>query len=439
MKILLKILPPIFLLLVLVLVECRKNPQANDKNQIGIMVEPTEIRTYPNYETDVDLDKVETAVNEPLSSATITPELFYGCILPISSDKINLSGNLVLWESSKNHLMLLNTEDGLQSSFQNSTYNAIESPDASRIVFLQESPREIVLVSSDGNILQRNPIPETWISLIDWITDNVILIEKRIPEISASSPSSIISYNLLSGDFQEYLPEYPEIDTLVELFPHWGGKTVLFPNNTFDHMIYASNDGGVILWDLITKTEVIHIFLRSGSISPPDWSQNGKWFITSAPASFTDLRGNTYTNFEEVYLHLKDSNELLMVNTSGEIQALTHFSAQVNASLSGWVLSPDETKVAFWLDSDDDPYIHNWNLAILEISSEFLSIICISAGDTDFPLDPIWSPDGLGIMVTSYDSYPSTPPEVRVLNLVHNEVYVLPENAQGIGWILINE
>jgi hypothetical protein len=99
-----------------------------------------------------------------------------------------------------------------------------------------------------------------------------------------------------------------------------------------------------------------------------------------------------------------DGFELIRVSLSGEKERLSYLTTTYFARQSDWVLSPDESKIAFWLSIyQDGKYIVADELAVLDIESGEVTNYCISGF---YP--QIWSPEGTKILINQSRSSPST-------------------------------
>jgi hypothetical protein len=385
----------------------------------------------------------ETATLPP-PTATYTPTptpYLRECIKLEKVEQIEAEGVLII-EKVDDYVPVLTHPDGTQIKIISNIYylsGVISSPDRTKIAYIQEFPRVLVIASADGSILRRYQIPENWVWPINWVSENQIYFEKRLYLGESKFESGkLIVFDLETSHFEEFQPDFPDIVPWVEAYPNWGVNMTFLPDPTLRYSVYAVAGGGIVLWDLQSQIEVKRVYDKYTATSAPVWSKDGEWFIANAPNHvFED--NVRYTNWESDDPY-SIGYDLFLGTTTGEIQRLSYFTPQYHATQRSWSLSPDEINLAFWLDTGFGDGDYDWQLAVLNITSGDVNTYCVFAGDARWPFPPIWSPDGDGLMVTQYDEIAYFETEVLIIDLIDNELFTYPENAFGRGvWLTLGE
>jgi hypothetical protein len=365
---------------------------------------------------------------------TLTPTMNISeCIQLEEVEQIEIEGVLALELVRDGTFVLVRTDGEHLNILSNTLSSSVTSPDHTEIAFISWFSEELVIADSNGSILRKYQIPREWIGLHSWNLDNQLFILKDMDLESKFELSGLIIFDEETGGYEEIAPDFPNIKPWVES-SRWYGNLIFLPDPLLNYVLYELSGGGVSLWDIDSQMETMRIFNDSLSTSGPVWGQDGEWFITSAPVKFVE-NGVWYTNVVDEMPYVMGGNDLILVTTKGEIQRLTYFAAQFNASQDSWSLSPDETRLAFWVDIDIESSGYHYQLAVLDLPTEILSVFCFYAGDIRDPLVPIWSPDSGALMVTRYDPTAHLDADVFLIDLQSNELYKFPEHAFGKSWL----
>jgi Tol biopolymer transport system component len=147
-----------------------------------------------------------------------------------------------------------------------------------------------------------------------------------------------------------------------------------------------------------------------------------------------------YANSENELQNKQGGFEVFIVSSNGEIQRLTYFSNQDSYFQRSWSLSPDETKLAFWIADDFVEFQTEWQLVVLDIPSGEVFSYCVSGGNYRFPETPIWSPSGDKLLITSYFvTWTTGMSEVFFIDLERNQIAGFAEEAHGVVWLSSGE
>ncbi|MCJ7696685.1 MAG: hypothetical protein MUO40_14845 [Anaerolineaceae bacterium] len=312
-----------------------------------------------------------------------------------------------------------------------SGYHYAISPDQERFAYIAGD--YVIVASANGTWLQRFPSYEKWSGVIAWLNSGKLLIEESewTPRNSGLL-SSIIVLDLDSGKFETIYPiEFPSIvpNLYKNIGPEWLGKIVFLPNADLSYIVYATgyDEKSIALWDRVNQNEVVRINVFSnldwGSL--PEWSKNGDFFITSGIPEW-DSNHLDY-----------GPKDLLIVQTDGVIKNLTNLATSFETAERGYTLSPNDEKVAFWLATDFQSEYgpQTWQMAIIDLESGSLVTYCAYAGRTDWPIKPIWSPDGDKLLLTSWDDFNEYPSGVSIFDIENLSIIEISEDTVGVGWL----
>ena len=381
---------------------------------------------------------------DPTTSPTSTPfpfpYLYERCTDFSINTHLDSPDIFAFWSIKDVSLFLTRVDGSLIETEKNIEYlSSVVSPDGAKLAYIQKSPRKLVIASSSGVTLQTYVIPGSWTALISWVSENRLFIEKRVYiGESRIEPGKLISFDLDTGEFAELFPDFPDIVPFVESYPHWEGNMTFLPNPMLEYTFYAVAGGGIVVWDLGTQKEIGHIFDWSNPHTDPVWGREGEWFIVNVPLAIGD-DSKQYTNWEDELPYKFGFYDLFLVRVNGDIQRLSYFSTFFSSEITSLSLSPDETHLAFWIDTQYERKDPNWQLGILNISTGKVKIYCFSPGDALVPEAPIWSPSGQNLMVTKYNEYEFMDAEVFLIDLVSGEIYSFQESAVGLGWLSPSE
>ena len=114
------------------------------------------------------------------------------------------------------------------------------------------------------------------------------------------------------------------------------------------------------------------------------------------------------------------------------MQRLSYLTTTYTAFQDDWALSPDETRIAFWLSIEDEDNPIDHELAVLNVESGEVTNYCITGNRT-----PIWSPDGRQIAITQYNKGVL---DFMIVDIEEGIAYDITEqeNVRIEGWLVSN-
>jgi len=233
-------------------------------------------------------------------------------------------------------------------------------------------------------------------------------------------PRDYIVLNVFSGESQELISDYPDIDKASHSF-RWGysGTTVYDP--TLTRVMYLN---GYSLYDIPNKTILAQLSTGHWG-DEPKWSPDGSQIIVSAGAEF--------------YLISRDGQITQASHMNPDYNPETEKGYDYISSYYSW--SPDGRKVALWLQVFDSKTINPIiTLAVLDIASGIITDTCIPAGFNPerlfyFP-EPVWSPDGNSLVVDTNYREEDKSNDVVMVDLQNQAAYKVFENYYPLGWLV---
>ncbi len=368
-------------------------------------------------------------------------------------EDLNLNGFLVVYSHQEDiisHLWDLSSGDKLL--LPGEFVGGRVSPDRKLLAYSDSELDSIVVIDAGGNPMNIINKPDTLAGISIWL-DNQRLVLDLSNEHNAEG---IIVLDITTAEIQEYSQEFPNFTEYPQDL-NWRefGQSRMMVNSPLTHLVYPSDDYwdfSLVLWDLQTNLEAGRVYQHYNDYAgvfegAPVWFANGFYFITSAAPRYTvdfenpsdpihplqdadEITENAFINLDDKLPYV-DGFELIRVSLSGEKERLSYLTTTYFARQSDWVLSPDESKIAFWLSIyQDDKYIVADELAVLDIESGEVTNYCISGF---YP--PIWSPDGTKILINQSRSSPST---YTILDLEEGIVVPIIEDQDVYidGWML---
>ena len=399
-----------------------------------------------------------TVVNTPQPTATIVTPTPSALPLPQvktqctdnaeKSQALDLEGVVVL-EKTKKLVPELDLPPGFYLMDADSHYifhtdnlgNIIEiAPDGKHLVYDKPFGEggELRVKDSQGNLLTEfKPYYDgLWGRYFSWQNDQQLrIVTSKLHQSYVYVVNPLTQEHiLLKTDWEEaYRPADPIKDKVAnwkfdrystELFYVYGANMLYDP--TLTRVLFPKDGDDVALVDVQSGKELAHAnFADWGSL--PSWSPNGDYLTILNREGLVD-------NF---YLVSRDGEEF---------QRITDFASEFDfTSIPEYTWSPDSTRIAFWLQLEDDGGQEGAQaeLAILDIPTRQVTRLCIQ-GISNIPAEPlwmshpepIWSPDGRYIMFTQWDD-PVAPKGyyVLVVDTLTGAVEKLSENTAPVGWM----
>jgi hypothetical protein len=409
-----------------------------------------------------------TSLPIPSPLPTITPTdstepkpLNIACldVAPEISSSIDLRGKVVLHPLDyKKAPYFLDLQTGSKNNLPYSeVYFADEfstSPDHKWVAyFVGPSMIEsrLVVVDSDGNVIFQKPDNrlQKWYVIDTWLNDQHLMMEinKTLPGISLAIPLPVAVLDPFTGEETNLDNNFPE---MVSLYPQvrWDnyGYSASAYDPTMTKVAYASVDSDKNYWtvlrDLAKNQNIVSVHAAADFGNGPVWSPDGSQFVVDTLAS--DIDPLRYANKG------LNSEELLLVSKYGNVTRLTYLADEFDEfSLSGYVWSPDGTRIAMWLSAtpsvySDLPskYSFDFRLAILDVITKQLTSYCI-LGSSEFANTIVWSPDGQQLLVNAWNMEKSNATQKPIRNIYDTVLIDLSRNYAAkiadetvpIGWL----
>jgi WD40 repeat protein len=144
--------------------------------------------------------------------------------------------------------------------------------------------------------------------------------------------------------------------------------------------------GEIILWDMQTNQAITSLSSKNNPYGgEPVWSPIGDEFIMT----LQDIDLSKDTLFDELYLVSQDGQQTRISNLSVYYTKLL--------AIKKYRLSPDASRIAFWLRYGWVEYFDKNQLAILDLETLQVTNYCIDGAMGDNY--PVWSPDGRQLIV----------------------------------------
>jgi len=350
-----------------------------------------------------------------------------------------LNGRIVLSSEKENETSyLLDLQSGNKIDLGH-TKDEVVSPDGSKLAYYDIDLGTIVVADADGKKLKESLNLEKQLTPAHWLDNQRLMINKDLNGLYQFLDSLVI-LNPLTGEQQEWLPDYPQQDS--KRFYYWKVRSTLIPNPALTHLIYPIYEDGntIALWNIQSKREVARIY-GSDMVNTPWWSPDGTQFVTAALPMFT-YGNKTYTNIDDGMPYI-DGSELFLVSITGEIRRLTYFSIREAARQNGYTWSPDGKQIAFWeLNPLGDKTTHNWipELVIVGVETGDVTNYCRMAALTTtrfgfiiWPPPPVWSLDNRYLVVNQVDE--ELHYKVFLVDLQTAHAWQIAENVSAYGWM----
>ncbi len=391
--------------------------------------QPEETPTLPAMGT---MTASATASATPMATSTPTPGFVRQVsfeIQPSLPEGHLYAGNLLLENlarDEKNLVSLYSLQSGERLLFSEKYYSAdAVSPDRTRFAVLNSWGETYDIYSASGELIKSIPWEGLDGHIADWLDNErigILTYTDFRDGWSVIGPDTVTFINTITGEEKAYPPDYPDLDLANQPLYHGKWGTAVFdPDLT--RIIYPNSYGNFNLYSLTEKkilAELPKFQFRSTIL----WVTDGSYFIAV------------------------DDKNFYRVSVDGEVKQITDFEDSANQSfsiMSTYALSPDESRVAFWLktgpkDQEETEYV--LTLAVLDLKSGEVVDVGIFSGDdfwNDFlgRIAPVWSPDSRSLIV--FANWQSDDYDLLLVDLEEQMAYKLPENWYVTGWLLPEE
>jgi hypothetical protein len=317
------------------------------------------------------------------------------------------------------------------------------SPNHEKFAYIIIETNELHIVDFNGTLLKTVPVERNWQSIIQWISNDLLLIE-NMPlhaDNTVNPPASSVLFNISREEqVSEFQYEYPNKFFVGNGAPEWGNY--YFTQNVFDpslsRVVYPGYDetgGALILWDIDTQQKIA-LFRGSdqnyGGL--PQWANNGAYFVAGIQPVYESWDGTTYKNIKDD-LPYHGGTDLFQVSRDGEVKRITYLTTKFKAFEEGYKLSPDEKYLAFWLvlKNGNPSLISTRQLALVNFQTKEILNLCVDSGDIS--RQPIWSPDGNYLLIT-VSNWEKEVSDVYIIDLNNGVSIKVMERAIGVGWLV---
>jgi hypothetical protein len=347
-------------------------------------------------------------------------------IAPIKNEGLTKNGNLVLYDRNKREFYKYIVSSGSKSVLFDVNPNSVSvSPDRKWLgyitgPYLYEKLQIQSFNARETLSIDLNTI-EKWLTMDDWITNDMIIFAKHDNSDNISQPRSLIALNPFSGEKKELHPNFPDIYDNDS----WGwdnsGRTLY--SSDFRYVVYfsAGEKFGYALWDIENKKSITSIETLNPRIAP-QWMVGGKAFIAQV--------------FDEFYFADIDGH-------AGKLTDFGNLFSGKDIEIRAWSQSPNSRYIAFFMGFMSGEQVLEDRLMVLDTETGEVTDYCIS-GDTfriastdvvDYSPAPIWSPDGKALLIESRIELDKS--RLILVDLVQKTATQIVENAVPFGWMLL--
>jgi hypothetical protein len=317
------------------------------------------------------------------------------------------------------------------------------SPDQKYLAYSsrQENQNSIVILDVNGDQVRKISIEEV-VSDFNWLNNESVILDFWGKPDDQLDVLTVI--NIQTGERKQLSPDYPEI-YFGNILSQWGfytsSETVYDP--TLTRVIYPAERGkfALALWDLVHNRLVVDFEKWSWGKTAPLWSPSGDRAVVLVDAKINTEEDHIFDREPFFY-----SYDFFAIQRDGAIERLTYlsdyfFSVNIYDFFS-W--SPDGRYLAFWMSlSPDDP--HNVNdyielpykdlhFAVLDTNTG--KIVSFGNLGDKWLNKPIWSPDGMQILVNS-GAEERQNNRGFLIDLASNQVIQIVKGAYLVGWLAI--
>jgi Tol biopolymer transport system component len=304
--------------------------------------------------------------------------------------------------------VLLNTREAINPGLNIVDY--IISPNHKLLAYKNIDTNQIRIVNTSRKVISIiNEDEGKTLEPIHWLDNEYLVLSKTTNDLI----NTTVIYSINNKKMVEYLPDYPEINNIDHI--NWGGYmfTRVAINPKMEYAVYPSigKKAPIILYDLINKKPVSVLYTDGFFGSMPQWSRDGKEVLV------TGYPGRN----ENGDVPLSDGNELYLLDTAGKVTRLTYLTANQNADETAYSWSPDESKVAFLLETNN----LGWHLALYDRFKGIVTDLCLAG------YQPMWSVDGRFLLLNST----ATDNSIYIVDIENGKFKTFHIDGVGLGWI----
>jgi WD40-like Beta Propeller Repeat len=289
--------------------------------------------------------------------------------------------------------ILINLVTGELATLPRDSFDVV-SPDKMYLAYSDWSDEDgnfkLVVTDASGQQLIVIPWENDWFLLVQWLDNQrLVIIKKSYPLYST------VILNPFTGEQQEIPSDYPNIQTTFEVH-NWGdysySEAIYDP--TLTRVVYMQEVGGYGAFVLRDLQE--GVTLGRFQIDKWDYGLNPKWSPDGDRLAII---------IDEITVPNQTAQEFYTISREGQATRLTFFSNQyIYSRIGKYSWSPDGRYIAFWWSNDPD-YYKGEQLAVLDTMTRSVINYCIPGAEYGpYALDPVWSPDGLQVLVENITS-----------------------------------
>ncbi|PKN91950.1 MAG: hypothetical protein CVU44_16795 [Chloroflexi bacterium HGW-Chloroflexi-6] len=337
---------------------------------------------------------------------------------------VQLAGLLVIKpyeDRASSYLLDLST--GNKTSLGRSFRETV-SPNGKLLAYADLDTGSIVIADNTGKKIRTVPDPDERLNPAYWLDNQHLSLDHRQGEFGGPyMVSSMITLDPLTGNMQEQMPEFPNLDTFFSPLG-WAVSTRFLINPELTHVIYqAREDYGslLILWDINAKKEIARI--PGVHVETPWWSPDGTKIVIGLVPKY----------IKDDNLPFVDGGDLFTLDATGKFERLTYLTTVHYAVEMSYTWSPDGKSIAFMLQvAPDNKNIANAvpELSILDMETRQVTNLCIPGGGLT------WSPDGKYMLINQGLNDGKEKNEVYLVDLENKSAWKVAENAEGRGWMI---
>jgi len=423
--------------LLIVLLGCASTP---DNGSVSLTA--TDVPNISIQPSITSQPPLPVPVTETLTQLEINQE----CIETKSDSQKNSEGILVFQKEYGSRLVFVDNQTGNQKFVPDDAnakvWGAYVSPNGKWLIYEldpgdRSGEHKFILAKADG-ITQEEMLFGDWnVSSIFWLNNNALRVTQPDNAVTYISNFTLDPFNGAKVPLRSDFPgiEGRGIDwgidrNAIELGVTKGINIIYDP--TLTRVLYPRNDNSVSLFNLETNQEIAKLS-APGRGRLPKWSPDGRQIAIIGTMSDSS-KGEIL-------------DEFLLVSRDGSDAKRLSFPSSVfkKVHIEDYSWSPDGSRVAFWLKTDNTTSTTAQNpveLAVLDLETNEITNYCIS-GTTTIEYETytdlvniLWSPDGTQLLIVRYNNEDNKNTDEVIVDLTNKTAYKVAENMQPIGWMI---